>query len=152
MAYTNKYDIPTTQYTESVSCYEISTYYIICFYKNANNEYTVGAFSYTDLNLEQSAKLQDGNNNEKMFFKCAHFYQEIGAFVYYSNTETPYAILEFQKYCHNSNSIYRYYDIVITYNDYSLFYNLTLNDIIKVEERKIIFAATSLDKKELYIT
>ena len=145
-------DIPTTQYTESISCFEISTYYIICFYKNENNDYTIGAFSYSNLNLENTTKLQNGNTNEKIFFKCVHFYQEIGAFVYYSNTEPPYAQLEFQKYSKNSNAIYRYYNTIISFIDYSFYYNSILNDIIKVDEKKIVFAAVSINRNELYIT
>ena len=146
----SKNEISSAVYTESLSCYETSTYYIICFYKNPDNEYIVGAFCHSSLNLEKTAKLQDGNDDIKMFFKCAHFYQDIGAFIYYSNTNLPYAILEFQRY--SDNTIYRYYNTIITFSNYSLYYHLILNDIIKVEDKKIIFAAASLNQKELYIT
>ena len=134
--------------SECLSCYQY--YDIICFYKNENKKYTVGAFSYSNLRFLSDDKFQDGNDNEKMFFKCSHFYQEIGAFVYYSNTNPPYAIIEFEKYCSNSQTLSRYYT-KLNFEEYLFYYEVILNDIIKVYDKKIFFVAASFNQLELYI-
>ena len=132
-----------------VSCYEIPTsFYIICFYKNKNKEYTMEAYN-PSLAPQKSAKLQDGNSNTEIFFKCVHFYKEIGAFVYYSNGNSPYATIHFKRFV-SPNSINDYYT-KFKLDEYSFYYNSTLNDMIKVKDKKIFFVAVSLNKMELYI-
>ena len=130
----------------AISCYETSSLYIICFYKNQYKQYTIGVFSLS-LVLQNTEKVNDGNDNEKIFFKCAHFYGEIGAFVYYSNDNVPSAIMEFKKY--DSNQFTDYYS-KISFDEYSFYYNLTLNDIIKVFDKKIYYVAVSLNKLNLF--
>ena len=138
-----------TYRSKIISCYEISTKYIICFYKDQDNRYTIGAFS-PNLELKKTEPVASADDNADKFFKCAHFYDEIGVFIYYSNDNIPYAILLFKKYCMNSNSITEQYTR-IEFNEYSFFYNITLNDIIKVSDKKIYFVAVSLDRTKLYI-
>jgi hypothetical protein len=56
-----------------VSCYEIPTsFYIVCFYKNKNKQYIMETYK-PNLTPQRSAKLQDGNDNSEIFFKCVHF-------------------------------------------------------------------------------
>ena len=76
------------------------------------------------------------------------FYEEIGVFVYYSNDGL--SLLNFQFKKHNSESIDDYTSS-ISIEDYSFSKSMTLNDIIKVFDKKIIFVITSTDKKILYI-
>jgi len=129
-----------------ISCYETSTNYIICFYKNKNNKYTIGPFN-SNLSTKPSVEIANGNNNHLIFFKCVHFYKDIGAFLYYTNENPPHAVLEFKKY--SNDEITDSYT-KISFNDYSFYYNITLNDIIKVFDKKIYFAAASLDKLKIY--
>ena len=135
--------------SQAVSCYETASYYIICFYKNRNKEYIMAAFT-SSLDPKNTAKIQNGNDNEEIFFKCVHFYDDIGAFAYYSNDNTPYAIIEFKKYCHNSDTISDYYT-KFTYRNFSFYYNLLLSDLIKVTDKKIYYVVVSFDKSQLYI-
>ena len=133
-----------------VSCYEIPTsFYIVCFYKNKNKQYNMEIYK-PNLTPLTSTKLQDGNSNTEIFFKCVHFYKEIGAFVYYSTGNSPYATIHFKSYCISSNTISDYYT-KFKLDEYSFYYNSTLNDMIKVKDKKIFFVAVSLNKLELYI-
>ena len=132
-----------------VSCYEMSAYYIICFYKNEGNKYTMRAFT-SNLEEKQYSEIAPADENDNKYFKCVHFYGEIGAFLYYSNDNPPYANIVFKKYCTSSDSISNVFS-KMTFNDYLFNYNCTLNDIIKVFDKKIIFSAASLDNSKLYI-
>ena len=102
------------------------------------------------MKLVQIGKLQDGNDNKDIFYKCVHFFGEIGAFIYYSNDNSPKAIISFIKYCHGSNSITPYYNN-ITFTNYSFYYDIILNDVIKVSDKIIFFVALSFNKYDLFI-
>ena len=143
----NKTEIYTYK-TNIISCYEISSKCIICFYKDINNQYTIGAFS-PDLVPKRTEEIALADDNENKFFKCVHFYDEIGAFIFYSNEDPPFATILFKKYCYGSDSITEQYSR-ITFNEY-FFYNGTLNDIIKLSDKKIYFVAVSLERTKLYI-
>ena len=132
-----------------VSCYEISTYCIICFYKNKNNKYTMRAFA-SNLDEKQYTEIAPADENDNKYFKCVHFYGEIGAFLYYSNDNPPYANIVFKKYTKSTDKISNAFS-KLNFSDYLFYYNCTLNDIIKVSDKKIIFAVVSLDKLKLYI-
>ena len=97
-----------------------------------------------DLSPQKSAILQDGNDNTEIFFKCVHFYKEIGAFVYYSTGNSPYATIHFKSYSSSSNTISDNYT-KFKLDEYSFYYNSTLNDMIKVKDKKIFFVAVSLN-------
>ena len=143
-----KVEVPLNK-TKIVSCYEISSKYIICFYKSIDNKYTIGAFS-PNLEKKKTEEVALADHNENKFFKCVHFYNEIGTFIYYSNNDPPYATLLFKKYCKNSDLITEEYSR-IQFNEYSFFYNGTLNEFIKISDRKIYFVAVSLDRTKLFI-
>ena len=134
-----------------VSCYEISTTKsIICFYKSTSNKYLMRAFD-ENLKPKQYSELGAGDKNSFKFFKCCHFYGDIGAFLYYSNDRQPKAIIEFRQYIKSTNKINNVFN-KITFNDYSFHYNCTLNDIIKAFDKKIYFGVVSLDQLKVYIT
>ena len=130
-----------------VSCYELSTLYISCFYKNDKNKYTMGIFS-SNLIAGTSSELATADKNDLKFFKCAHFFGEIGAFIYYSNNNPPYATIEFKRY--SSNKITDAFS-KLSFNNYLFQYNVTNNDIIKIFDKKIFFVAVSLDYQKLYV-
>ena len=138
---TNVYD------SRVVSCYELSTLYIVCFYKNTKNKYTMGVFN-SNLNSQKTAELASGDNNDLKFFKCCHFNGEIGAFIYYSNENPPHATIELKKY--SNNQITNEFSKIV-FSNYEFYYNITNNDIIKVFDKKIYFVAVSLDKTKLYV-
>ena len=86
------------------SCFETNLEYIICFYKSITNDYTIIVFN---VDLEEQINLTLSNNsNDKIFFKCIHFYDEIGVFAFYLNDETQSVInFLFKKYDKDNNSI-----------------------------------------------
>ena len=130
-----------------VSCYELSTFYISCFYKNERNKYTMGVFS-SDLKVQASSELASADKNDLKFFKCAHFFGDTGAFIYYSNNNPPYATIEFKRYF--SKKITDAFS-KLSFNNYLFQYNVTNNDIIKIFDKKIFFVAVSLDSTKLYV-
>ena len=132
-----------------ITCYETTTKYIICFYKDLNNKYTMGVFS-SELDLKTTFQIAEADENENKFFKCVHFDEEIGVFVYFSNDNQPMLNLKFKKYCSTSNSITDALKEILI-RDYQFSYNLTSNDMIKVFDKKIYYATFSLDKKELLL-
>ena len=70
--YNNKFLEIGIYYSKYASCYTTTTNYIICFYKNNENKYTMQAFS-PSLEEKQKSILADGNENENMYFKYIHF-------------------------------------------------------------------------------
>ena len=136
----------TTSFSNYASCYTTSSNFIICFYKNTNYQYTMQAFT-SSLGQKEKATLGDGNKNENIFFKCIHFFGDIGAFIFFNKTPI-YPIIQFKKYSSGISS----YSSIISLNDYPLFfYNGTFNDFIKVSDKKVIYVTISLDKLDLYI-
>ena len=144
--YNNKFLEITTYYSKYTSCYTTTSNYIICFYKNENNKYIMQAFS-SSLGAKEKFIFADANNNENMYFKCIHFFDDIGAFIYFNNNPI-YPIIQFKRYSSGISS----YSSIISLSEYPLFfYNGTFNDFIKVSDKKIIYVTISLDKLDLYI-
>ena len=133
-----------------VSCYETTTSFIVCFYRNQEKKYTM--IVYTQ-DLEQKANLTfyDGNSNNKTFLKCVHFSYETGAFAYFTNDNQPLLKIQFKKY--DNNQITDFYQSVpyLILNNYNLNVFVTLSDIAKVSNKKLYYVGTSIDNKILYI-
>ena len=135
-----------------VSCFETILEYIVCFYKSINNDYTIIVFN---VNLEEKANLTLSNNsNDFIFFKCIHFYDEIGVFAYHLNDETKSVInFLFKKYDNYNNSIVDFDSSVknILIEGYSFYKNLTFNDMVKIIDKKFYYVVISNNRKILYI-
>ena len=139
-----------------ISCYETSNHYIVCFYNNPNYLYTMAVYSY-DLSMRNSIIISVGSSNvgyEELFFKCIHFFGETGVFGYFTNEDNPIIAFQFKKYINDSNSIEDNYITIpkINISNYYFYkeYVVTCN-MIKVEDKKFIFAGISIDKDILYI-
>ena len=139
-----------SSYAKIVSCYQDSNAYIVCFFKNSENEYIMIVYS-VDLVQQQQLSLAGGDSNEEIFFKCAHFSEEIGAFVYFTLDSQPLLKFQFKKYSNNIISdAYSNISYLILDNYYFNQY-MTLSDLTKVIDKKIYYVGTSIDKKILYI-
>ena len=139
-----------------ISCYETCNHYIVCFYNNPNYLYTMAVYSY-DLSMRNSIVIAEGSSKdgyEQLFFKCIHFFGETGVFGYFTNEENPIIAFQFKKYINDSNSIEDNYITIpkINISNYYFYkeYVVTCN-MIKVEDKKFIFAGISIDKDILYI-
>ena len=71
-----------------VSCFETKSNYIICFYLDTNYEYEVIVFD-ENLNSKNFEVLFKNENifDMEMFYKCVHFKDNAGAFLYYETEE-----------------------------------------------------------------
>ena len=130
-----------------VSCYELPSKYIICFYTNENNKYIAQAFT-SELEPKTTNQIGSGDKNVDKFYKCAHFNGDSGAFFYFNNDNPPKPYIVFRSYVPDKISISF---STISFGDHYFFYNYTMSDIIKVKDKKIFLVAISLDKIKLYV-
>ena len=133
-----------------VSCYETSTNFIVCFYKDQNNDYIIIVYSL-ELEIKNNFKLAEGDSNDDIFFKCTHFFNEAGAFAYFTNDSNRLLKFQFKKYLDGSISdLYTEIPYIILENYYlNLF--VTLSDLTKATDKKIYYVGVSIDKKILYV-
>ena len=152
------YPIQKTESSDSasISCYDMLNNYLACFILNRSFKYTMIVYSY-DLIEKQNEVLADGTSNgeyQKIFFKCVHFFDETGAFGYFTNDEIPTFVFQFKKYLSDTNLIKDSYDsfneLPISSYNFTRKY-VTLYDMIKIEDKKIFFVATTFDRDKLYI-
>ena len=144
----------STYSSNMVSCYETIDKSIVCFYKYFQTSYAHYAFyAYNpNKNVEKNKDIytiDKANKDEKRFFKCVHYTLEIGAFVYYNDNKVRRAIIVFFEFKSTTGCTPR--DNKIEFDSYDFNYNYLLNDMVKLSEGKIFFAAVSIDKKSLYI-
>lgn len=130
------------------SCFESEKNYIICFYHSIKG-YSIIVF---DQNLNQ-LKNETIDNVSKVnnFFKCVHFKNETGAFLY--NEKYITFALQFKEY--KNGEIIDYFNskskIEIDINEF--IDDVKLNDLIKIEDSKICFISesTSYDRMKIII-
>ena len=139
-----------------ISCFKTSNNYILCFFSDPNYQYTIIVYNY-DLVEQAKTIVAYGRTNqdqEELFFKCIHFFDEAGVFVYFSNEENPIPVFLFKKYSNIDNSIRDVYTTVsdIKLNNYILNRKIVEScDMIKVEDKKFYFAGVSINNEKIYI-
>ena len=136
-----------------VSCFETSNYFIVCFFKDENYIYTLIVYSS---NLEEKIqnKIASGNSNEEIFFKCIHFFDNVGVFAYFTNEENPILTFQFKKYSNDTNLITDFYTKFSELKLENYFFsqsNVSMSDIFKIEDKKFVFVGTSINKDIFYI-
>ena len=137
-----------TDTSKYLSCYELPSKMIICFYKNERHKYVITPFTSSLVARTPYTLIENGDKNDEKYFKCVHFTGESGAFLYYDNNDPPQANIVFKKY--SSNSLSNSFS-PLSFDDYYFYYNSTMSEIIKVKDKKLFFVAISLDKTKLYI-
>jgi hypothetical protein len=127
------------------SCFESDNNYIICFYKDNINNYDMAIYNQ-ELVLQKSDVITSTSNDGNHFFKCVHFTEDSGAFLYY---DTNSISVKFKKY-YNEN-IFDHFNsisqIAITNNNFKT--EVKMNDMIKLADKKFCFLAMAGDKKSL---
>ena len=109
------------------SCFETINEKIICFFRN-DTEYKIIAFNYS---LEEE-KQEVFNATTCEFFKCVHVKENIGGFLYFSDS---YPIILFMEYKNETFEILNEVNLdYISFND-----TIKLNDFIKISDNKISF-------------
>ena len=151
----SNYNGPESTNTNIVSCFETSEYNIVCLFQNSNKKLEIYGYSQTSDQGITEDILVDSEivENAEIFFKCIHFKDEIGVFMYYLSTSSTYPIISFKKYTASSGaSSYRNYFDSIELNKKTDFNPGTLlNDIMKISDDKICIASSSLNKNLLYL-
>ena len=140
-----------TQASDSpiISCYETTSFYLICFYQNIDKKYIITVYN-ENLEYNNQFILLTSNSIDK-FFKCIHFFEITGIFAYFNNDEKQKIVFQFLDY--NSNNIYNHFKEVesIIIQNYFFITNIQLNDIIKVNNKKFFYVSLSENKEILYI-
>lgn len=159
------YDFGELIVGNSVSCFKADEFdIIICFILNKYSSYSsYSVFSIIVLDKELKKKtsetFQINSFYQNSFYKCIKWRNNVGAFFYYQlnnnkNKIFPYFSLRYYKQStnevlyYNSNS---YQDIEINYKDTQFNIDSSLNDIVKLNEKKICFSTISENKEILYI-
>jgi hypothetical protein len=141
-----------------ISCFITNNNFILCFYNNVNYKYTIIVYNL-DLVEQTNMTIANGRpnqENEELYFKCIHFFGEAGVFVYFTNEANPniVPVFEFKNYSNIENSISDVFTTVsnITIDNY-IFSRKVVNscNMIKVEDKKFIFAGVLINKDKIII-
>ena len=150
-------------YGNGISCFQTNLRFIICFYSTkVDNTIYYNLIKY-DRNFENKnnppiTNFESNVDDIDNFLKCVHLEGEAGIFAYYKSFSTIlYPIFLFKQFDQSSNSFQNYLpssysESSIALQNYQFNNNLLLNDLIKINEKKIVFASTLIDKETLYIT
>ena len=127
------------------TCFESDNNYIICFYRDDSNFYVMAVYNQ-ELELQKSEEITSTSNSGDHFFKCVHFTEDTGAFLFY---DTNSVIVKFKKYVDGNikdhfNNIGQ---IAITNNNFRT--EVKMNDMIKFGDKKFCFITMAEDKKSL---
>ena len=130
-------------YSKIVSCYKTELKYIICFYLiNTNKKYKIMAFEHQKLDIKGSFIFAQENKEENYFFKCVHYFEEVGAFAIFNPEKRSFT---FSFILHKNNNFVNYYSQRenITLNLENLKSDIDNNDLIKLNDKKICFISSN---------
>ena len=146
-----------------VSCFQTVNELIICFYLTRVITYidwytSTTQFYYNyikyDKNLGNEV-LKTSNEitiNENTFLKCIHLKGEVGIFASYSyNNNNYYPSFLFMEFNDGFQNYLTTSDSTIILQKSNMNYTLLLNDIIKINENKVIFTSVDQSREVLYI-
>ena len=129
---------------------------IICLSMNREGNLTAQIYSET---LEKQNRIilntTTGDDNENMFFKGINYMGNISFFAYYTSYEDSFLRIDVKKLDIDSDyeiNLFNYgsYDtLLIDAKDFNKHY--MLNDLVKLNNNDIYFAASSIDRETLYI-
>ena len=134
-----------------VSCFETKSNYIICFYLDTNYEYEVIVFD-ENLNSKNFEVLFKNENifDMEMFYKCVHFKDNAGAFLYYETEEN--IVVQFKEYDSNGE-ISNYFNSIqkINLDNLQQYTNIKLSDMIKLDDSKFCFICVKSNNEVMNI-
>ena len=137
-----------------VSCFQTTQQLlIICFYLTKKDNIVKFIFHKFDKNLlnEKTSYYQSNIDDESLFCKCVHLKDEVGIFAsYYPFNNINYPFLLVREFANNNFKDYlSIQHSAIILQKPNLKINVLLNDIVKMNDNKIVF--TSTNKEILYI-
>ena len=131
-----------------VSCFDTVSKYIVCFIKDINNKYVIIVYN-EELVFKQSINLNIINTDNYAFYKCIHFFGEIGVFAYYQDHSVSFVFKEYDP-IHNEIKPFTF-TTDVKFVGSQLQENIAFNDMIKIVDKKFYFVAVSQDKNSLFI-
>ena len=137
-----------------ISCFETESKKIVCFYQNEKNKkYNILTFNESFANTSQSyTQLIEASEEYNLFYKAIHLKEEIGAFIYFINSDDKNPIFSLKICYHKDNKFYDYNDFGnVVLNKMEFISNAMLNDIIKINDNKICYIGPSPNKESLNI-
>ena len=141
-----------TAYGKMVSCFQTENKIIVCFYISSLSDkgYKIITFDENFQIVNQDFIVSVIYMDENIFFKCIHYEEEIGAFLYFNIKDDN--ICPFI-YFYNIESVLVEYKASFTLDKYQINYNtdLNLNDFIKISKEVFCFSTLSENRETLYI-
>ena len=151
----SNYNGPTCTNNNIVSCFETSEYNIVCLFQNSNYQLEIYGYSQTsDQGITEDTLVDTTIGSEaEIFFKCIHYKDEIGVFIYYLSESSTYPIISFKQYTPGTgaSSYKNYFDLIELNKKTDFNPGTLLNDIIKLSDDKICIASASSSKNLLYL-
>ena len=131
------------------SCFELKYHYIFCFFISASNIYNIIVYDY-NLSPQKTLPLDITALDSKYFYKCVHFTEDVGAFLYLGSDKN--FAFQFKEYL--PKTIIDHYNSISTLiinNTINYSYSTKLCDMIKMTDKKFCFAFVSSDEKEFHM-
>ena len=134
--------------TLMVSCFDTVSNHIVCFIKDVDNKYVIIVYN-EELVYKQSINLNIINTDNKEFYKCIHFFGEMGVFAYYQDGSVSFV---FKEYDPINNIIIDFsFPTDVKFVGYQLQKTIGFNDMIKIVDKKFYYVGVSQDKYTLFI-
>ena len=141
----------------TVTCFEFDNY-IECLYTNSNLLYTVSVFDIpTFENIYNEILDTNEVQSQQLFSKCIHVKNKLGAFIYFL-ADNLFPKIQFKNFEINESqyllSDYINEIHIININSHGSIpfsSNYIYNDIIKLDEKSIIYISTAYQEIELFI-
>ena len=142
--------------TRISSCFETDNKFIVCFYQDASQHYTIRVYDHNLQDKAHEENIADGFSNEFNFYKSVHFHGEAGAFGYFYNTGTEnHFYIQFKYYNNSLNTILPYFtnsnNLIKIDKGGNLNQTINFNDMIKISDSKICFISFHSNKTRLYV-
>ena len=137
-----------------ISSFILDTNNIILFYYDKSHDIKIELLdlSYNTLSskiLEHAVVI---NDQIGLFYKCIHFLNDIGIFVYYANDQNSYPKIFIEKIgLYNIGDLFQFdlNNIIIEEKQFNT--QPLLNDLIKINDKRFSLISSSKDKLVLYI-
>ena len=138
-------------YNSGISCFKTDSEKIICFYltKETNKIYFNKHKFDKDFSNDIIKRFECKYDIDQLYYKAIHFKDEIGVFSFYSKItdDDIFPVFLFEEFI--NDDFIEYISVMISKNDFCKL--MFLNDMIKINDNKIIFVSPLQSKEKLYI-